>query len=194
MSFKARFFDAFASRLRPLPNQILRPQVGHDGDRLRELLIAKTPAELAVDEIRTVVGGNLWMLSPQAFRYFLPSFLHAALESYSSLSVFAYELVGALTELTRDDVVEMLDQLDTIPPGIGLPAATAELLRRQQLEWFDSGTPTSMFHERVDSLTAAEGAAILDFFVAFREAHGADFPSGELENAVERYWGRYRAL
>jgi hypothetical protein len=193
VSLKARFFDAFASRLRPLPSQILRPTVARDGDHLRELLTAKTPAELSVDEIRSVVGGNLWMLGPEAFRYFLPSFLNAAIESYSSLSVFAYELVGALTDLSRADVVEVLDQLDTIPPGIGLPAATAELLRRQQLEWFDSGTPTSMFHDRVDSLTAAEGAAILDFFVALREAHGADFPSGELEKAVERYWGRYRA-
>jgi hypothetical protein len=44
------------------------------------------------------------------------------------------------------------------------------------------------------SLTPAEGSAILDFFVALQEAHGADFPFGELEIAVDRYWSRYRAF
>lgn len=193
MSLKSRFFDTFASRRRPLATQILRPAVTHGGDRLRRLLAAKTCMELSAEELRTEVEGNLWMLAPEAFRYFLPAFLHASLESYASLSVFASELVGALTEPSRTDVVEALDRSARIPPGLGLPDDTAELLRKQQLEWFDSGTPLAIFHERVDDLTAAEGAAILAFFVAFEEAHGVDFPFGELATAVDRHWARYRA-
>jgi hypothetical protein len=192
MSLKLRFFDAFASRPRPLASQILRPAVSHDGDRVRELLATKTSTELSVYEIRIEVEGNLWMLAPEAFRYFLPAFLHASLESYSSVSVFVSELVSALIEPSRTDVVEALDRAARIPPGLGLPADMTEL-RKQQLEWFDSGTPTAIFHERVDSLTPTEGGAILAFFVALQEAHGADFPFGELEIAVDRYWARYRA-
>jgi hypothetical protein len=191
MSLKPRFFDAFASRARPA-TQILRPAVSHGGDRLRDFLAARTPEELSAADLRTVVEGNLWMLSPEAFRYFLPAFLQTSLDSYASVSVFVSELVGALTEPSRNDVVEALDRATRIPPGFGLSDDTASLLRKQQLEWFDSGTPSAIFHERVDSLTPAEGAAILAFFLALRDTHGADFPFGELDVAIERYWSRFR--
>lgn len=192
-SLAQRFFDAFAARPRPLAAGILRPAGERDGERLRALLAAKTATELSPYEIRTEVEGNLWMLAPEAFRYFLPAFLRASLSAYASVSVFASELVGALTEPARADVAEALDRAAQSPPRLGLPDDMTELLRAQQLAWFDSGTPSAMFHERFDSLTPAEGAAILAFFVAFQEAHGADFPFGELETAVDRRWARYRA-
>lgn len=190
MNLKAGFFNAFASRPRPTATQIIRPGVSHyEGDRLRDFLASKTSTDLTDDELRTVVEGNLWMLTKEAFLYFLPAFLHASLESYASVSIFASELIGALTEPSRADVVEALDQLAS---ERSLPEDMTELLRKQQLEWFDSGTPAAIFHERFDDLTHAEGVAILAFFDAFREAHAADFPFGELETAVNRYWGRYR--
>jgi hypothetical protein len=190
MNLKEVFFNAFAARPRPTATQVIRPGVSHyEGDRLRDLLATKTSTELTDDELRTVVEGNLWMLTQEAFLYFLPAFLHASLESYASVSVFASELIGALTEPSRTNVVEALDQLAS---GRSLPDDMTELLREQQLEWFDSGTPAAIFHERFDNLTHAEGAAILAFFVAFQEAHGADFPFRELETTVDRYWGRYR--
>jgi len=160
---------------------------------LRELLATRNSTELSLHEIRTKVEGNLWMLTAEAFQYFLPAFLQASLESYASVSVFVSELIGALTEPSRTDVVEALDRVAQIPPGLGLSGDMTELLRKQQLEWFDSGTPLAIFHERVDSLTPAEGAAILAFFVALQEAHGADFPFDELQIAIDRYWSRYRA-
>ncbi len=194
MNLKTLFLNAFASRPRPPATQIIRPVASHhESDHLRELLATKTSTELTDYELRTVVESNLWMLTPEAFLYFLPAFLHASLESYASVSVFASELIGALTEPSRADIVEALDRAAQIPPGLGLPDDMTELLRKQQLEWFDSGTPAAIFHERFDSLTHAEGAAILAFFIAFHEAHGADFPFGELEIAVDRYWARYRA-
>ncbi len=193
MNPKARFFDAFASRPRPQATQILRPTLSYEGDRLCELLATKTSTALSVYDLRTEVEGYLWMLAPDAFRYFLPAFLHASLESYASVSVFASELVGALTEPSRTDIVEALDRVTQIPSGLSLPDDMTELLRKQQLEWFDSGTPLAIFHERFDTLTPAEGVAILAFFVAFQEAYGANFPFGELEIAVDRYWVRYRS-
>jgi hypothetical protein len=193
MNLKALFFNAFASRPRPTASQILRPDVSHyEGYHLRELLATKISTELTDYDLRTVAESNLWMLTPEAFLYFLPAFLHTSLKSYASVSVFASELIGALTEPSRTDVVDTFDQVAQFPSELGLPGDMTELLRKQQLEWFDSGTPTAIFHERFDSLTHVEGAAILDFFVAFQEAHGADFPFEELETAVDRYWARYR--
>ncbi|WP_218147847.1 hypothetical protein [Nitrosomonas sp. Nm166] len=161
---------------------------------MRELLATKTSTELTDYELRTIVESNLWMLTPEAFLYFLPAFLRASLESYASLSVFASELIGELTKPSRTDVIEALDRAAQIPTGLGLPDDMIELLRKQQLEWFDSGAPAAIFHERFDNLTHAEGAAILAFFVAFKQAHGADFPLGELDTAIDRYWSRYRSF
>lgn len=193
MNLKALFFNAFGSRPRPLASQIIRPAVTHpEGDKLCELLAAKTSTELTDYELRTIVESNLWMLTPEAFLYFLPAFMHASLQSYTSVSVFASELIDALTEPFRADVVEALDKLAERPSEIGLPQDLTELLRKQQLEWFDSGTPTAIFHERFDDLTYAEGAAVLAFFDAFQKAHGANFPFDELKIAVDRYWSRYR--
>jgi hypothetical protein len=193
LDLKALFFEAFAPRPRPPADHVVRPAVSrHDADRLRTTLAAKTSAELSAHDIRAAVEGNLWMLTPEAFHYFLPALLYASLESYASISVFVSELVGALTAPSRPDVVEALDRAARVPRRAGLPADTAKALRKQQLEWFDSGAPTAVFHERVDGLTPAEGAAVLAFFVAMQQAHGADFPFGELQAAVDRRWARYR--
>lgn len=193
MSLEEQFFNAFASRPRPAATRIIRAEASHhEGDDLRQLLATTAPTELTNHEIRTIVESKLWMLTPEAFLYFLPAFLHAALKSYASVSIFASELIGALTEPSRADVEEGLDRMASFPAGVGLSPDMAELLRKQQLEWFDSGTPSAIFQERFDDLTHEEGAAILAFLVAFQEAHGADFPFDELEMAIERYWGRYR--
>jgi hypothetical protein len=192
-NLKALFFNAFASRPRPSATQIIRPIVNHhEGDHLRNLLATKTSTALTDYELRTVVESKLWMLTPEAFLYFLPAFLHTSLESYAFVSVFASELIGALTEPSRTDVVEALDQVARLPSELGLPDDMTQLLRKQQLEWFESGTPAAIFHERFGNLAHAEGVAILAFFVAFQEAHGADFPFDELETAIDRYWARYR--
>jgi hypothetical protein len=87
----------------------------------------------------------------------------------------------------------VLDQVAKFSYKLGLPDDMNNLLRKQQLEWFDSGDPTVIFHERFDNLTYAEGAAILAFFVAFQEAHSGDFPFSEMDIAVDRYWTRYRS-
>lgn len=194
MNLKAIFFNAFISRPRPPATQIIRSIVSyHEGDHLRELFATKTSTELTDYDLRTVVESNLWMLTPEAFLYFLPAFLHTTLESYDSVSVFASELIGALTEPSRKDVVEALDRVAGLPSGLGLPDGMTELLRKQQLEWFDSGTPEAIFHERVDNLSSDEGVAILTFFVVLQDTHGSDFPFGELETAINRYWLRYRS-
>jgi hypothetical protein len=183
LTLKELFFNAFASRPRPSAGQILRPGVRPlEGEKLRELLATTTSTELADYDLRTVVESNLWMLTPEAFLYFMPAFLHASLESYNSVSVFASELIGALTEPSRADVEDALDRAARLPAGAGLPDDMAELLRKQQLEWFDSGASTAIFHKRIDNLTHAEGAAILAFFDAFQESHGANFPIEILES------------
>jgi hypothetical protein len=192
MTASARFFPAFASRPRPSDSQLVGPAVGTDGDRLRALLARTAPADLSTDAIRAVVEGNLWMLAPEGFRYFLPAFLSLVVEHYDALGSFASELLGALTEPSRDDVVQALDRAARIPAGLGFTAETMRQLRQQQLEWFDSGTPLAAYQKRVEDLSPEEGAAILDFLATIRDIHGRDFPFDEPQVAIDRYQARQR--
>jgi len=190
-NLRVYLLDAFASRPRPLPTQILRPipRVQYEGEELRQLLSTITPIELTAEEIRTEIEGNLSMLTPEAFGYFLPTFLYTSLKSYESVSVFAEELIDTLTKPSRADLVETYEQLAQCSPG--LPNDMLEEIREQQLEWFDSGSPLAIFHERFDSLTPEEGKAVMAFLITFKESYGRDFPFQELDKAIDRYWSRY---
>jgi hypothetical protein len=181
-----RFFQAFAARPRPVDSDLLEPTVGTDGDPLRRLLAATVPADLSADQVRATLEGNLWMLAPATFRYFLPAFLTLAAEHYDVLAYFAAELINALTEPTRDDVVQALDRAAGIPAGLGLPTDTLRDLRQQQLEWFDSGKPLATYRARFEGFSPEEEDAILDFLDAIRDAHGDDFPFHEPQIAIDR--------
>lgn len=187
----APWSTAFTARPRPAGDRLIEPTVGPEGDATRARLAATAAEPLSPEVIRAELEGQLWMMTPEAFRYFLPAFMAAGIEHYPALVAFVAELVGALTEPSREDVVASLDRLAQIPVDLGLPPTTLGLLREQQLAWFDSGAPRAQFAARVADLTAAEGAAIHAFLAAIRDAHGADFPFGEPQLAIDRHWGRY---
>jgi hypothetical protein len=193
MTSPPRFFPPFASRPRPPDGQLLAPTVvGPESARLRAVLAATSPADLTQEAVRSDVADNLWMLSPEGFCYFLPALMHLAVEHYDALGLFASALLSALTEPSRDDVVQALDRAEQVPVWASFPPETMRLLRQQQLEWYDSGWPVATYRARVDGLSAAECAAVLDFLVAIRDAHGADFPFGEPQVAIDRLEARRR--
>jgi len=191
MDLRARLFDAFASRPHQGTNPV-RPDSEAGADRMRDVLASKTASDISPDDVNSVFEGNLWMLNREAFLHYLPALMDIALDRYDKVSVFASELIGALTKPDRNDVLASLDRLDQLPPELGLSdPAVADPLRRQQLEWFDSGTPTAIFEERFNDLSDPEGAAILAFLEAFRDQHGANFPFGELDTAIDRHWAQF---
>ena len=181
-----RFFPAFVARSRPPAARLLGPSVGVDGDLLRSVLVATGPTDLSAYQIRTAVEGNLWMLAPEAFRYYLPALMSLAVEHYASLRSFVAELVCALTEPRLDDIVQELERVSNLPPGMALPPETLRELWPQQLNWFNSGEPLAAYRERSDDLSVDERTAILDFLILIRDAHGSDFPLGELQIAIDR--------
>jgi hypothetical protein len=192
MDLRSGLFEAFASHPHP-GTDLVRPESQASANRMREVLADKTASDISVHDINTVFEGNLWMLRREAFLHYLPAFMDLALNNYNDVSVFASELIGALTKPSRTDVLESLARLEQLPPELALSdPAIAGPLRQQQLEWFDSGAPTAIFEERFNGLGAAEGTAILAFLEAFRAKHGANFPFGELDAAIDRHWARFR--
>ena len=47
------------------------------------------------------------------------------------------------------------------------------------------------FEKFFESLSEPEGHAILTFLRGFKEAHGADFPFGEIDKAISRYFLKF---
>jgi hypothetical protein len=182
------FADAFGSDdCPPLDEFLTESASGIDAERLRRLLAITASADLTADDVRSGIQGNLWMLSPRGFRCLLPTFMQLSLDHYGSLGIFVAELVLALTKPERADVDKALDQVAKIPKSMGLDTDTLRQLRRQQLEWHDSGQPAAAFQARVEALSAPERDAVLQFLTALRDAHGADFPGHELDTAIERF-------
>jgi len=192
MDYKTYFFEAFALCPKPLSTQVFRSTINYEENNLHKLLVNVTSRELATSDIRTEIGGHLSMLAPETFRYFLPSFMYASLEEYQKVSVFASEFIEALTKPSRDDIAQSFERMAQIPNNLSFSNETTELIQQQQTEWFDSGIPGTIFHERVNALIDSESLAVLTFLNAFKEAYGEDFPFGELETAIERYWVKYR--
>jgi hypothetical protein len=187
----ARWLAAFAHRSRPDYRQLVEPTVGREGDNLQAWLDTAVPATLTAEALREQVEGNLWMLTPEAFRYFLPGFLVAGLAHYDRLGAFVAELVTALTVPLREDVVKALDRLERFPVDVvGMAPAPLGPLRQQQLDWFDSGHPVAQFQARIETLSAAESAVILQFLTLLRDRHADDFPFHELDMAIDRRWAR----
>ncbi len=192
MNYKETFFEPFRSRSHPSADQILRSTVAYGGTELKRLLAECSSNSLSNPDIRTVIGGNLWMLTPEAYSYFLPAFMRASLKSYQSLSIFVSEFLGSLTKPTREDIEEGINRLSSIPDKVGLSEETLEKLREQQMEWYESGTPGAIFHQRATGFTHTEGKAVLTFLETLRKTHGEDFPFDEIDEAIDRHWVQYQ--
>jgi hypothetical protein len=83
---------------------------------------------------------------------------------------FSQELVNALTRPEREDILRTLDKLagwQATGPAL-LDPPTMAALRARQLESFDSAEPLESFHQRFDSLSDAEGQAVLVFLRTVR--------------------------
>jgi hypothetical protein len=192
MDRPAAFFSAFADRPRPAAADLVEAVHGHpERERARDLLAAREPAELTAAELRETVAGNLSLLRPGAFLYFLPAILTAVLADYPALTVIASELLGELTPPTLGDVEAGYDRLlqNSRASGAGLSDETVAVLRSQALQWFNSGDPTRRFAERFSGISATEARAIFAFLCRFRDLYGADFPDGAVDKAIS-YWAR----
>jgi hypothetical protein len=190
MSQPDGFFSAFASRPRPAAADLLDSVNGHpERERARDLLSARQPSELSVEELRDTVGGNLGLLKPDAFLYFLPTFLTAVTADYPALTLITSELLDQLVPPARDDVLARYERLRRSGRviGVGLPAETVEMLRLQALQLVDSGVLARRFAARFDAIASEEARAILAFLHRLRERYGEDFPDGVLDAAIA-YW------
>ncbi|HTX01512.1 MAG TPA: hypothetical protein VMD59_22195 [Acidimicrobiales bacterium] len=188
----SRCVAAFAGRRLPPSAPVAVTGDPTDQALLEAGLRHRNAAELSPGDIANLLEGRLGLLSPEAFLHVLPALLQHSLDSFESLSVFSAELVEALTRPERGDIDVSFDRLARLPPPELRDPVAVELLRAQQLAWFDSGDPSRRFESRFAHLTADEGGAVLAYLEELRARHGDRFPFGELDTAIERYWARFR--
>ena len=180
------FHNAFKSNQRP--KSILRTGVKQYPAMLVEVLSKASPESLSGEVIRTSIEGNLSLLSAEAFQFFLPAFMRICLEDHHANSFFASELVSSLTRPSRADIVQSIDLLEKNQRSLGVFSDNSEL-RRQQLEWFDSGLPTKCFQERVGLFTQRHKKAIIAFLSDIERRYSQYYPHGEIEKAIRSIGG-----
>ncbi len=185
------FYLAFNSRIEPIKNEIFREGVIEKSTELQNLLSHTKPRELLPIHLQNNVSGNLSMLSPEAFLYFLPSFMSNSLIHFDTLSVFAEELISALEKPEREDIEKSFNQLEKFTNNFTFSRGLSENLKNEQLKWFDTGFPTNIFNERFAEISKEEGNTILKFLNIFQERHGSDFPFKEPKIAIERFWSKF---
>jgi hypothetical protein len=192
IALESPWFAAFAARPRPPEDALVETSEWDDGAALRARLASTAPNELTPEAVLADVEGQLWLLTPETFRYFLPGLMAVGVAHYRDLGSFVADLVTALTAPERRDIEQALDRYAEIQRTMdGVGPAGVDLLRSQQLAWFDSGAPRAKYEARVSELTPAEGAAVLDFLTTLQSTHGEDFPFHEIAVAIERHWGRF---
>lgn len=179
---------AFGHRTKPDRHQLLvSDALDPEREPLEALLAAKSPWELTPTEIRDVISGNLWMLTPAAFHYYLPAFLAAMLRDDGNLGLFSDEMVDSLTRPEVGDADLLLERF-----GGQSEVSFVSSLGSIYHEWYTSGWPETLFLHRYGTLTDAEKHAVLVSIERFRELYGDDYPDDELGEVIARYWEAYR--
>lgn len=179
---------AFGHRKKPDNHRLLVADA-FDPERepLETLLVAKSPWELTPTEIRDVISGNLWMLTPAAFHYYLPAFLAAMLQDDGNLGLFSNEMVDSLIRPNVGDAELLLERFDG-QSEVAFVSSLGSIYH----EWYSSGWPDTLFLHRYGTLTDAEKHAVLVCIERFREVYGDDYPDDELGEVITRYWSAYR--
>jgi len=181
---------AFEHRPRPEPDELVSSDIFHfEAEAVKELLARMDRWELTTSDIKNVLTSELWMLTPKAFHYYLPALLAKLLEDYEALTLFANEVVDALIRPEVGDANKILNRFNSMTEQELVRVAASKLH-----DWYDSAWPDAIFLHRFGTLSQEEGEAVLAFILAFREAHGEDFPFDELDLAILRFWQRFCSL
>lgn len=189
-AMRAAIRTAFATRRLPESSKALRSAVEGDGEQLRKALNSLA-SDASPAQIAAALEGKLWMLEAATFRYYLPTLLQAIVNNPIVQSPIAAELVDALTPPKREDIEEMLDQLDQAPIEGLLDPDVSRHLRGSLLQQFDSGTPSALFLERCEELNPAEGAAILSVLRDLQSWRELDYFGPSITRAIARWWSRF---
>jgi hypothetical protein len=142
-------------------------------------------------EVLAGLRSALAFLSPEGYRFYMPAFMVLSIVDYDGADVISGEIVQSLTP-PRDTDVDALRALAQEHPE-RLPVATDDWQRWVNTceHAFRSGAAERAFFERTGPFSSGQRQAVRQFLEHVRDVHGADFPGGEPQIALQRHWAAF---
>lgn len=175
----------FPSSPIPAPNQLLS-YGGEEAEILRARFSGREWQQLSLEDL-TVVPGSVLILSPAAFRYYLPAYMAAVLRNYARAGCMIDSLVSRIIDPSHENIsVEALRNLKT-DSAIGISQAELEKVKAMLLENELNATNTASAHkayrDTMRSFNDSQLHAIGAFVGWLVTEHGADDINGDYRRA-----------
>lgn len=167
--------------------------------------------DLERDEIKTALKGLHWravtfdildhlrsalpLLSPEGYRFYLPAYMTAVILDSRRADVACDSVIDLLSLPCVSDIDEKrawAESFSKLQPDIR--SFSKEKWKRTMgpvEEYYRDGTFKRMFFERVSGFSLAQCRVIRRYLEYMRDAHGAEYPDGEPQRALDRYWGQF---
>jgi len=163
-----------------------------------------TAGSLEAEQIKKILGGRHWrdtpfetlseipsalsFLSPAEYRFYLPAFMVFSVTDFDRANPIPHEVVQSLT----------LPNLADLERTQKLGELCLEVQPFSNQEWQQvltvlkenhrNGVLEKAFFERVSGFNDLQNHAILRFLEYMKDFHSDEFPNGEPQRAIERYW------
>jgi len=151
------------------------------------------------DIVCTVGPANGWCLSvmtPKAYRFYLPGYILAAIERYKEADVAVDALINGLVKPDPADSPYGRERARRLMEERPLVSGVQEcvfafLAHGVERSYAYEEVKEKQFMKRVEPLSLAQKSVVREFLEYMAEVHGSDFPRREPSLALDRYWGQF---
>lgn len=180
---------AFAGLPYPGDDQIVPAVYAGDGEakRIQRILRGWHWRDLPFDRLVLLKSALTW-LTPVAYQFYLPAFMVISVVDFETADVLPDAVISSLTEPRDSDVDELRAAVGAAGLNATLGGETTERMLRAQEDFHRSGVALDAFRARVAGFDPAQRAAIQEFLAYMRDEFGAEYPGGQPQVALDRYW------
>jgi hypothetical protein len=185
-----RIDESFGGSPYPGDEHIVRDNSGSDPEstRIKDELRGRHWRDVSFEALERLRFA-LPFLSAEGYRFYLPAFMTMSIVDFPRAGVISDEVVRSLTPPLPSDVDRMRDLANAHPEMQPFDENEWEELLETMRETYRGGGPAeSMFFERVSGFDTSQSKTIREFLQYMQGVHGDEFPGGEPERALERYW------
>lgn len=163
--------------------------VGHNGvesQRLRTLLAGRKWNKLTLDDLQ-VVPGSILLLTPDAFKYYLPAYLLAIIHDYDKAGSAVDSVISKIIDPNNDVIpIDALKALKT-DATTGISKEELEQVKAMLLKNCSNPAKTAAAHDEYRGtmllFTKGQLTSILEFVNWLVAEHGSDDLMGDYQRA-----------
>ena len=186
----AEITAAFENEPYPGNLNLLEDNSGYDleATNIRNALKAHTWQQLPDKVMAYEQSGYAW-LSPMGFKYYLPAYLCFAVRDYYEADSIPVNLIYDFTLKAEIDVLR--SAFVTKKYGMDKTMPSIDWYKMDQTSLLNLNDNVQRFITRHGQFSPAQRRAIYHFLVFIQAEYTNDFPDGEPNTAIQRYWFQF---